>query len=58
MGACVRPRDREPEAGAGDAVARDTGPREPLEERLLELGATPGPGVLDRDSQCAVDDVR
>src|SRR5690348_10421287 len=47
LGVCAR--DREPEAGAGDAVARDAGAREPLEQRGLELGRYAGSRVLDLD---------
>ena len=41
--ASVGARDREPEAGAGDPVARDAGAREPLEQRVLELVRDAGP---------------
>ena len=61
--ATVRPgvgaRDREPEAGAGDAVARDAGPREPLEQRVLELVGDARAGVLDETlHRPLVDDMR
>ena len=50
VSASVGARDREAEAGAGDAVARDAGAREALEQRLLELVRDARPGVLDRDA--------
>ena len=54
----VRARDREAEPGAGDAVARDAGAREPLEQRLLDLVRDARARVLDRDPHAAVlDDV-
>src|SRR6478736_8858326 len=53
----VGARDRQAETGTGDAVARDAGTREPLEERVLELVRDARARVLDRDAHGAVDDV-
>ena len=54
MRARIRAGDREPEPGAGDAVARHSGAREALEQRLLDLVRDARPGVLDGDAQLAV----
>ena len=52
MRARIGARDREAEPGARDAVARDTGAGEPLEQRVLELGATPGPESSTETRSC------
>ena len=50
----VRPGDRQAEPGAGDPVARDTGAREAVEERVLDLARDARARVLDGDLQPAV----